>query len=212
MKSYLIKNKKESSRYIGTALIILINLVVFILLRSSGVLNEDILLNPRIEIILEKPWTLLTAFFAHENILHLVANMLLFYFFGKSLERLRGTKVLMMVYLTAGLFGSLSVSLVSYLIGDSELLLGASAAVFGIVSAVGVIAPNYRIFNTESKLLKSLFSATAIQYTLLLFLVNILMYALNPSMPFGAIAHATGIVIGALAGLFFRKSRRSLAL
>lgn len=199
--------KKVSQRSKGTMAIILINVVVYMLLFTGVMENEALMLSPNLATVLERSWTLISVFFTHENILHLVANMLLFYLFGKTLETLKGSKAVILVYVLAGLLGSLGALLVSSLINATDLMLGASAAVFGVVSAVGVISPKYRLFNSESKMMRSLFSATAIQFTLILLAINVILYILNPNMSVSVVAHTIGLLAGAVCGYLLRKRK-----
>jgi membrane associated rhomboid family serine protease len=59
---------------------------MFIALNNVPNLRENLLLNHEISMTLEKPWTLITVFFSHEVIIHLVFNMGILFFFGSSLE------------------------------------------------------------------------------------------------------------------------------
>jgi len=102
------KNIEDISIGKGTLAIILINIVLFIALNIAPSLRENILLNREISMTLNKPWTLITVFFSHEVIIHLVFNMGIFFFFGSKLEKIANAKIVAIVYLIAGLIGSLT--------------------------------------------------------------------------------------------------------
>ena len=77
-------------------------------------------------------WRLFTAMFLHAGIMHILANSLSLFIFGQIVERTYGHGRFVLVYLLAGLFGSVaSLSLNSTAVG-----VGASGAVFGIVGAL----------------------------------------------------------------------------
>lgn len=53
-------------------------------------------------------WTVLTAAFSHQEFMHLAANMIGLYFFGRDVGRLFGGKKLLGLYLAGGAVGSLA--------------------------------------------------------------------------------------------------------
>lgn len=60
------------------------------------------------KVILERPWTLVTVFFSHELPIHIIVNMALLFFFGLELEKATNAKTVILVYLAAGLIGSMT--------------------------------------------------------------------------------------------------------
>ena len=88
--------------------------------------------------------TLITAFFSHQDLSHLLFNMLAFYSFGQSTIFLLGTSRFLLLYLGGGLISSIChVSYTTFIpktwpssrqrIGDSSPGLGASGAVNAVV-------------------------------------------------------------------------------
>lgn len=75
-------------------------------------------------------YRLLTSMFLHANIYHLLFNNLALYVLGQDIERIYGKVRFMIIYVTAGLFGSLG----SYLFNPS-IAIGASGAIFGLLGA-----------------------------------------------------------------------------
>ena len=90
---------------------------------------------------------LLTAAFSHNLDLHLFVNMLVLVSFGSMLERILGRGPFLRFYLFAGVVSSLSHSFVShYMLGqDSQLALGASGAIAGLVLLFSLMFPRERI-------------------------------------------------------------------
>lgn len=78
---------------------------------------------------------LFSAMFLHENLLHLVGNMLFLWIFGGPLEgRLRPLKFTL-VYLISGMLGGLLSEVVVGIHNPAEFSLGASGAIMGLAGA-----------------------------------------------------------------------------
>jgi rhomboid protease GluP len=77
-------------------------------------------------------WRLLTSLFVHFGIVHIVLNMLALAVFGPLVERLYGSVTYLLIYLFAGMAGSLAS--VSWHPGINSA--GASGAIFGILGAL----------------------------------------------------------------------------
>jgi len=88
-------------------------------------------------------WTAVTFMFVHTSAWHVGASVAALWAFGPRLEHAWGTKRFLRFYLFAGL-GGLVVQLL-FVRGDS-LLLGASAAVFGVMAAYAFQWPRDEIF------------------------------------------------------------------
>ena len=91
--------------------------------------------------ILFRPWTPLTYMFLHGGFGHLFWNMLFLFFFGPQLESKWGSREFIRYYLVCGLGGvALSFLFVSYSI------IGASAAVYGVMLAFAMAWPDAPIY------------------------------------------------------------------
>ena len=101
-------------------------------------------------------WTLILHIFVHGNIIHLLINMFVLFSFGYFCEQLVGRKRFFWLYIISGLFaGLLSVLLAGYfgfgiwrsvLGGPDVFMVGASGALFGIITLLAVLIPNKRVF------------------------------------------------------------------
>lgn len=78
-------------------------------------------------------YRLFTSMFLHANTLHWGFNSLALYIFGRDVERLFGHMRFAIIYILGGLAGS-----VGSLIYTANASLGASGAIFAIISAMGV--------------------------------------------------------------------------
>ena len=76
-------------------------------------------------------WSAVTYMFVHFGVWHLALNMYALVLFGPRLEATMGTRAFTLYYLWCGLGGAMF----QLLIGGSGLLVGASAAVFGVMFA-----------------------------------------------------------------------------
>jgi len=142
--------------YTNLAIFLAVKLVdVFYLLFALGDANfivEWLEVPAQLSQIALHPWSPITYMFLHQEFLHILFNLLWFYWFGKIfLEYLSG-KQLLGVYLLGGLFGS-ALYILSFNIFPAfrELVpvsyaLGASAAVLAVVVAVAVYVPNYTVY------------------------------------------------------------------
>lgn len=98
-----------------------------------------------------KPWTIITSMFYHEQVLHILFNMLWLYWFGMMLMQNLGQKKLLSTYLLGGITGAgfylMAYSLFPVFaeVRDLSVAYGASAAVSAIVIAMVILRPNQEI-------------------------------------------------------------------
>lgn len=109
--------------------------------------------------ILLQPWTLLTYMFAHGSFWHLFFNMLGLFFFGPPLEARWGSSEFIKYYLICGLGGAA----LSFLFAFGSPIIGASAAVYGIMLAFAMNWPDmpiyiWGIFPVPAKYLVAIFA------------------------------------------------------
>lgn len=146
------------------------------------------------DLLISRPWTLITHMFLHVGFFHLFFNMLVLFFFGPELERRAGKGTFLRVYFIAGIVAALGYSLTS-----SQPVVGASGAIMGIFAALAVIAPEIRVY--------VYFIPMKIVHALILFaLVDFLFLGANDMV--AHTAHLTGILIGLLMGLRIKKDQR----
>ncbi|MDT8368571.1 MAG: rhomboid family intramembrane serine protease [Longimicrobiales bacterium] len=89
------------------------------------------------------PWTLVTYQFLHApGFGHIFFNMLMLYFFGPRLEERIGARAFLTLYLGAGIFGAV----LSAIFTPGALMVGASAAVYGVVAAFAIVWPLERVY------------------------------------------------------------------
>src|SRR5436309_14015848 len=94
---------------------------------------------------LAQPWTFLTYMFLHAGPLHLAFNLLALFVFGPEVEERMGGGSFLAYYLLCGLGGAV-LSFVLMQFRSVELVIGASAAVYGVLLAFAWAAPDRPIY------------------------------------------------------------------
>jgi membrane associated rhomboid family serine protease len=84
-------------------------------------------------------YTLFTSMFVHANFLHILGNMLVFFFIGAAFEQRIGAKKFLFIYLVTGVIGALTFSVAN--LNSLVPLVGASGAIFGILGAFAYSYP-----------------------------------------------------------------------
>jgi membrane associated rhomboid family serine protease len=126
---------RNPARPVVTFTLIAINLVVFVteyfwlrgpdVIYDRGVLSGELLARG-------EWWRLLTCCFLHAGLLHVGINMLSLYNLGREVEPLWGRWRYLVLYLVAGLGGSVTAMVVT----PNSSLVGASGAVCGLLGAL----------------------------------------------------------------------------
>ncbi len=141
-----------------------------------------------------RPWTILTYMFLHEEIWHLLGNMLILFYGGRLFTQFFSSKKYVAVYILSGLSG-LATYLLAYNIfpvysGASSIIYGASASVIGVLVAIATYTPNMEI-----RLL--LIGNVKLKYVALFFVLVDLLF-LDGSNSGGHVAHLGGALFGFL--------------
>lgn len=142
-----------------------------------------------------RPYQLFTYMFVHssKDYLHILFNMLALAFFGSMLEDHWGTKKFLLFYIISGI-GAGVFNIFSDLffgLGTFSVMMGASGAVYGVLTAFGITFPNMEIR------LMFLFKVKAIYLVMFLGISAILMGFRNvPGDPTAHFTHLGGIVTG----------------
>ncbi len=190
--------------------LIFINIGVFVILRllSLGVMlfgGTAVHVLSWVELpadwwhLLRRPWTLLTYMFVHNDMLHILFNMLWLYWLGRIFMEFFSSKQLSGLYILGGLGGAVLYLLVSNLaphfVGGP--LIGASASVIAIVVAVAVYVPDYKI--------GLLFLGQVAIKWIAIVTVLIAVLSLDGANIGGNIAHIGGAAVGAWFSLCIRR-------
>jgi membrane associated rhomboid family serine protease len=134
-----------------------------------------------------EPWRLFTAALVHSGFWHIGLNMLALWMIGRSLEPLLGRARFLTLYLLSALGGSVAVALLSF----TTPVVGASGAIFGLFGALIVIGRHI---------------GANIAGIAIILAVN-LAIGFIPGFNVSWQAHVGGLVVGALVGLIYARTR-----
>jgi len=184
--------------------LIALNVVIFIitLVRPEAVISRFGLITAELS---HQPWTLITSMFVHHPRIwtHILFNMISLYFLGSFLIRVAGQRSFLAVFFLGGLAGNLLVILYAHLTGFPIVGLGASGGVLALGGALAVIIPKAPVIIFPIPVPMPLWVAIVIFFFILIIL---------PMLIGGMIswqAHLGGLLLGLIAGLFFRRRRRT---
>lgn len=93
-------------------------------------------------------WQPFTYLFLHDpgGVSHILLNMLMLFFVGKTLEETWGLEKFLRFYFLSGVGAGLCVIVVAYIMGDKMVpTIGASGAIFGLLLAFGMLFPDATI-------------------------------------------------------------------
>ena len=132
--------------------LIVINIIIFILanivvhIPGLGEYVYDYLALPSsLHKLVYRPWTLFTYMFLHIEPMHLIYNMLWFYWFGIIFTDFMGAKRLLYTYILGGIAGGLLFIIVSTVFPVGGVLLGASAGIMAVIIATAILVPDYEL-------------------------------------------------------------------
>ncbi|HJX45431.1 MAG TPA: rhomboid family intramembrane serine protease [Geodermatophilus sp.] len=187
-----------------TATLVAVNLVVFVVTAVSAVsVGESPLQNYRSPVFVEfsqvpvlvslagEQWRLITGAFLHIGITHLLLNMLSLLLFGPEIESRLGWWRYLAVYLLSALGGSVAIQLFGE---PGRPVAGASAAIYGLLGALGVLM---------------LAARQDLRGLLALLAINVVISFL-PGV--SLLGHLGGLVVGVLATGVLVLARRRTAL
>ena len=180
-------------------LVLLLIRVIFTLSQLPGVYDqilEQLFLPASTQAFIYKPWTLITNFFAHIDIFHILFNMLFLYWFGRLVDEYLGAKRVVALYFLGGIAGGLTFMVIYNLIPyfhpvvEASVLFGASAAAFSVAVGASTLLPNYT-FNLI------FLGPIRIKFIALFYIILSVAETLG-SNPGGNLAHLGGALIGYL--------------
>jgi membrane associated rhomboid family serine protease len=126
--------------------LIIINVVVFILQSIMPAITYYLVLW-NLNMPEFRPYQLFTYMFCHGGFGHIFFNMLMLVFFGPILEEFWGVKRFIIFYTICGIGAGLFNILMDLFfgVGSFQQMLGASGAVYGVLTAFGIIFPNMQL-------------------------------------------------------------------
>jgi len=156
-----------------------------------------------LNILAQRPWTIVSYAFLHLGIFHFVFNMIMLFVGGKLFSDFIGHKQLIATYFLGGLVGAVffvgafNAFPVFEDIKFDALAIGASASVLSIFIAVAVYAPNF-------KLPLLLIGPVQLKY-IAIFIVVVDIISISRGNPGGHIAHLGGALWGFIYATLLQK-------
>ncbi len=153
--------------------------------------------------LLQHPWTIITYMFTQENFLHILFNLLAFFWFGRLFLKFLSQRQLLGVYILGGLMGAAFYLLAFNLIPafadvkSTSIALGASASVMAVVISVATLVPNQEVYMMFLGKVKFKYLAMGV--------VAIDIISIPLGNAGGHIAHLGGAFLGFIFVLFYRK-------
>jgi len=180
-------------RHLNSVIIGICTAVLILKYIAGPVVDEYIALNP--SEIFRMPWQIVTSIFDHAGLVHYFVNMLVLYFFGGELERRIGSKKYLSVFLISGIAGNLAYIVYAYMTNPFIPALGASAAIFGVMGALAVLAPYITV------IIFPLPIPINIRWAILFFaLYDLILLPYSMQTGVAHISHLAGLAVGILMG------------
>jgi len=176
-------------------IIIIANLIVYL----ASFINSDKLLYyfgliP--SLFTQHPWTILTNIFVHVDFWHIFGNMITLFFFGQVIYRLIGLKWFLLLYFVSGIVGN---GVYIWLGIPNSVAIGASGAIYGLAGALVVMMPKLKV---------ALWGILPMPLWAFV-LIFMALWSIPYFIPgIGWQAHLGGLVVGLIAGFFFRRRGR----
>lgn len=115
------------------------NVVVFFVQMTMPAMTNGLAFVPML--VLTRPWSIVTYMFLHGGMGHILFNMLGLFFFGPRVEERLGQRRFAILYFSSGVAGAF----LSAALAPSVAIIGASAAIFGVMFAFAHYWPRDRI-------------------------------------------------------------------
>ena len=155
-------------------------------------------LEPEAVVVRHEYWRLFTALFLHYGALHIGINLLGLYILGPALERMIGATKFVVSYLLSGLGSSAGVVLLWWLgLTKSDLLVGASGCIMGIIGVSAGLLLRHRQSPLAGRQLQNIIAIVAIQTAFDLW---------SPRVSLAA--HLSGFVSGVAIGVVLASESR----
>lgn len=150
-----------------------------------------------------EPWRLFTAALVHSGFFHVGLNMLVLWLIGRNLEPLLGRWRFVALYVLGALGGSVAVALLA----PSTFVVGASGAIFALFGALLVIGRHIGADIRVIAILIGINFAWPFVVALVTSLATGNFIAALNNVGVSWQAHLGGLVVGALVGLIYARTR-----
>jgi len=145
-------------------------------------------------------YTLFTSMFVHAGFLHILGNMLVFFFIGAAFEHRIGPKKFLFIYLVTGVLGALTFSVAN--LGSYTPLVGASGAIFGVLGAFAFSYPRDEVVMPVPIGIMIIMRIKVIYATIIFAVVETAVVFLSVQDNTAHLAHFGGLVSGVIFAAF----------
>lgn len=149
------------------------------------------------------PWSIITSLFLHANLVHLLSNMLVFLFFGLSIERELGAKKFLLIFFLAGIAGNVTSA---FFYPAATISIGASAAIFGLVGVGMLVKP------ADVSFYPYIVPVPLALLGIMYIVFNFYGFLTDTTSGISYIAHFGGLAIGLIAGFHERGIKKGLQI
>jgi len=181
--------------------LIIANVVVFViqyLFASKGIYLSDYLgLVPKDVYTKFTVWQIFSYLFLHGSFFHILINMFVLWMFGSELERYWGSREFLFYYFITGIGAGIFNIIMD--LNSTIPIIGASGAIYGILTAFGMIFPNRLIY------IYFIIPIRAKYFVIIIGIITFLSAYWTSNSGIAHFAHLGGIVIGFI---YLRKNIR----
>ena len=179
--------------------LIALNVIIYIieLVIGGDPINEVVrFLGLKPVLLSQKPWTIISSMFVHDprSFMHILFNMIGLYFLGSFFIRAAGERSFLAVFFLGGLAGNI---LFALLANPFSTGIGASGGIFALGGALAVMVPRVPVL------------IFPIPVPIPLWVAIIIFFFLSFLPGIAWQAHVGGLLLGLIAGLIFRRRRRT---
>ena len=156
-------------------------------------------------------WVFISCIFLHADPEHLILNMIALFFFGKVVEMELGRKKFLLVFFSSSIVGNIAFLTFSFITGSiGSVVIGASAAIFGILGIAMLVKPFEFIFYPY--LIPVPLILVAMLYTLYNLASFLLVAANLQESSISYISHIGGLATGMIFGFREEGSKKGFAV
>ena len=218
-----IKNNYNTSN--GFTKLLYLNLSFFIIytiiwvpqtvqvLKEGGItqieqfINNYLAFSSSTNILLKRPWTLISYMFTHTNLFHILSNMICLYLGSKLFLKYFNSQQLIKTYILGGVFGAIFFKLIfnmfpEYFNAETPLI-GGSAGISAIIIVICTYSPNFLI---PIPLIGQIKLKHLGWITILFFYLGIG----DNQNPGGNIAHLGGAIFGYIYTKQYKKNKNNI--
>lgn len=142
-----------------TYILVIINVIVFILIKTNKLDSEDLASSYHMVFNRKQYYRIITSAFAHEDILHIFFNMVSLINIGSFVEDVFGSVRMLVIYFVSMILGKILALLIRHNNRDDYTMsLGASGAICGILGTYFLVVLYIYGFNGIYSLLRPISS------------------------------------------------------